>query len=105
MSSEHSLSQSIIAFSAFLLATRYSLLTTFSEMSSFEIKNLHVAIGEKEIVKGLSLTINSGEVHARSLSSTGCTHQRPATCQRSATRRLDRRDWGGERRDRLHVRA
>jgi Fe-S cluster assembly ATP-binding protein len=33
-------------------------------MSSLEIKNLHVAIGDKEIVKGLSLTIKSGEVHA-----------------------------------------
>ncbi len=33
-------------------------------MSSLVIQDLHVAIGEKEIVKGLSLTINSGEVHA-----------------------------------------
>ena len=33
-------------------------------MSSLEIKNLHVAIGDKEIVKGLSLVIRSGEVHA-----------------------------------------
>ncbi len=33
-------------------------------MSKLEIKDLHVAIGEKEIVKGLSLIINSGEVHA-----------------------------------------
>jgi Fe-S cluster assembly ATP-binding protein len=33
-------------------------------MSTLVIKDLHVAIGEKEIVKGLSLTINSGEVHA-----------------------------------------
>ncbi|MDO8539576.1 MAG: Fe-S cluster assembly ATPase SufC [Opitutaceae bacterium] len=33
-------------------------------MSSLEIKNLHVTIGEKEIVKGLSLQISSGEVHA-----------------------------------------
>jgi Fe-S cluster assembly ATP-binding protein len=33
-------------------------------MSSLEIKNLHVAIGEKEIVKGLSLTLRQGEVHA-----------------------------------------
>lgn len=33
-------------------------------MSSLEIKNLHVSIGEKKIVKGLSLTISSGEVHA-----------------------------------------
>lgn len=33
-------------------------------MSSLEIRNLHVAIGDKEIVKGLSLTIRSGEVHA-----------------------------------------
>lgn len=33
-------------------------------MSTLEIKNLHVAIGEKEIVKGFSLTLRSGEVHA-----------------------------------------
>jgi Fe-S cluster assembly ATP-binding protein len=33
-------------------------------MSSLVIKDLHVAIGDKEIVKGLSLTVNSGEVHA-----------------------------------------
>ncbi|MBS0633790.1 MAG: Fe-S cluster assembly ATPase SufC [Verrucomicrobia bacterium] len=33
-------------------------------MSQLEIKNLHVAIGEKEIVKGFSLTIRQGEVHA-----------------------------------------
>ncbi len=33
-------------------------------MSSLVIQDLHVAIGEKEIVKGLSLTIGSGEVHA-----------------------------------------
>jgi Fe-S cluster assembly ATP-binding protein len=33
-------------------------------MSQLEIKNLHVAIGEKEIVKGLTLTLRSGEVHA-----------------------------------------
>jgi Fe-S cluster assembly ATP-binding protein len=33
-------------------------------MSSLVIQDLHAAIGEKEIVKGLSLTINSGEVHA-----------------------------------------
>jgi Fe-S cluster assembly ATP-binding protein len=33
-------------------------------MSQFEIKDLHVSIGESAIVKGFSLTINSGEVHA-----------------------------------------
>src|ERR1700679_2980643 len=33
-------------------------------MSSLEISNLHVSIGEKEIIKGFSLTIGSGEVHA-----------------------------------------
>src|SRR5271163_2953347 len=33
-------------------------------MSSLEIKNLHVSTGDKEIVKGVSLTVNSGEVHA-----------------------------------------
>jgi Fe-S cluster assembly ATP-binding protein len=33
-------------------------------MSSLEIKDLHVSIGEKEIIKGLTLTIASGEVHA-----------------------------------------
>lgn len=30
----------------------------------FEIKDLHVSAGETEIVKGLDLTINAGEVHA-----------------------------------------
>ncbi|MGH7955613.1 MAG: Fe-S cluster assembly ATPase SufC [Opitutaceae bacterium] len=33
-------------------------------MSSLVIQDLHVAIGEKEIVNGLSLTVNQGEVHA-----------------------------------------
>lgn len=33
-------------------------------MSQMEIKNLHVGIDGKEIVKGLSLTINPGEIHA-----------------------------------------
>ena len=32
--------------------------------STLEISNLHVSIGDKEIVKGLSLTIKSGEIHA-----------------------------------------
>lgn len=30
---------------------------------SLEIKNLHVSVGKKEIVKGISLTINPGEIH------------------------------------------
>ena len=33
-------------------------------MPSLEIKNLHVSTGDKEIVRGVSLTINTGEVHA-----------------------------------------
>jgi len=33
-------------------------------MSQLEIKNLHVSIEDKEILKGLSLTVNSGEIHA-----------------------------------------
>jgi Fe-S cluster assembly ATP-binding protein len=33
-------------------------------MSSLEIKNLHVSTGDKEIVKGVTLTINTGEIHA-----------------------------------------
>jgi Fe-S cluster assembly ATP-binding protein len=33
-------------------------------MSLLEIKDLHVAVGGKEILNGLSLTINAGEVHA-----------------------------------------
>lgn len=33
-------------------------------MSQLEIKNLHVNIGDKEILKGLSLTIKQGEIHA-----------------------------------------
>lgn len=33
-------------------------------MSLLEIKNLHVCVGEKEILKGIDLTIKAGEVHA-----------------------------------------
>lgn len=33
-------------------------------MSKLEIKDLHVSIDEKEILKGVNLTINSGEIHA-----------------------------------------
>ncbi|MBA4136632.1 MAG: Fe-S cluster assembly ATPase SufC [Opitutus sp.] len=33
-------------------------------MSQLEIKDLHISIGEKPIVKGLNLTIKQGEVHA-----------------------------------------
>jgi Fe-S cluster assembly ATP-binding protein len=33
-------------------------------MSAIEIKDLHVNIGDKPIVKGLTLTVNQGEVHA-----------------------------------------
>jgi Fe-S cluster assembly ATP-binding protein len=33
-------------------------------MSSLEIRNLHVSTGDKEIVKGVTLTINTGEIHA-----------------------------------------
>jgi Fe-S cluster assembly ATP-binding protein len=29
-----------------------------------EIKNLHANIGEKEILKGINLTVREGEVHA-----------------------------------------
>ena len=33
-------------------------------MSVLQIKNLHVAIEEKEILKGVNLTISTGEIHA-----------------------------------------
>jgi len=33
-------------------------------MSTLLIKNLHVNVGEKEILKGINLEINTGEVHA-----------------------------------------
>ncbi|OHE89691.1 MAG: Fe-S cluster assembly ATPase SufC [Verrucomicrobia bacterium RIFCSPLOWO2_12_FULL_64_8] len=33
-------------------------------MSQLEIKDLHVSIGDKAVVKGVSLAINQGEVHA-----------------------------------------
>jgi Fe-S cluster assembly ATP-binding protein len=33
-------------------------------MSSLQIKDLHVSIGDKEIVRGLTLEIKKGEVHA-----------------------------------------
>jgi Fe-S cluster assembly ATP-binding protein len=29
-----------------------------------EVKNLHVSINDKEILKGLNLTVKAGEVHA-----------------------------------------
>ena len=29
-----------------------------------EIKNLHATVGGKEILKGINLTINAGEIHA-----------------------------------------
>ena len=33
-------------------------------MPELQIKNLHVAVGDKQILKGLDLTVRSGEVHA-----------------------------------------
>ena len=33
-------------------------------MSQHEIKDLHISIGDKPIVKGFTLTIKQGEVHA-----------------------------------------
>ncbi|MDE6953240.1 MAG: Fe-S cluster assembly ATPase SufC [Erysipelotrichales bacterium] len=33
-------------------------------MSTLDIKNLYVQVGEKEILKGVNLTIHTGEVHA-----------------------------------------
>jgi Fe-S cluster assembly ATP-binding protein len=33
-------------------------------MPELEIKNLHVAVGDKQILNGLDLTVRSGEVHA-----------------------------------------
>ncbi|MDX6658193.1 MAG: Fe-S cluster assembly ATP-binding protein [Solirubrobacteraceae bacterium] len=33
-------------------------------MPDLEIKNLHVSAGEKQILKGLDLTVRSGEIHA-----------------------------------------
>ena len=33
-------------------------------MSTLKIENLHVSVGEKEILKGINLTINTGETHA-----------------------------------------
>ena len=29
-----------------------------------KITNLHASVGEKEILKGISLTVNAGEIHA-----------------------------------------
>jgi len=33
-------------------------------MADLEIRNLHVSVGEKEILKGLDLAVNKGEIHA-----------------------------------------
>src|SRR5438477_6401663 len=33
-------------------------------MALLEIKNLHATVGDREILKGINLTVNAGEVHA-----------------------------------------
>ena len=33
-------------------------------MALLEIKNLHAKVGDREILKGINLTVNAGEVHA-----------------------------------------
>ena len=33
-------------------------------MNTLEIKDLHISIGDKEIIKGLNLVIKEGEIHA-----------------------------------------
>src|SRR5437764_11541501 len=33
-------------------------------MALLEIKNLHATVADREILKGISLTVNAGEVHA-----------------------------------------
>ncbi|PYT99609.1 MAG: Fe-S cluster assembly ATPase SufC, partial [Acidobacteria bacterium] len=33
-------------------------------MSLLEIRNLHVNVGEREILKGIDLTVDAGEVHS-----------------------------------------
>src|SRR5690349_9081498 len=33
-------------------------------MPLLEIKDLHATVGEREILKGITLTVNAGEVHA-----------------------------------------
>src|SRR5689334_16999379 len=33
-------------------------------MALLEIKNLHAKVGDREILKGIDLTVNAGEVHA-----------------------------------------
>ncbi|MCY3711260.1 MAG: ATP-binding cassette domain-containing protein, partial [Caldilineaceae bacterium] len=33
-------------------------------MSTLAIQNLHVAVGDTEILKGVDLTLHSGEIHA-----------------------------------------
>ena len=33
-------------------------------MSTLKIENLHVSIDDREILKGIDLTINTGEIHA-----------------------------------------
>src|ERR1700749_5342938 len=33
-------------------------------MSLLEIKNLHVKVGDRDILKGVNLQVNAGEVHA-----------------------------------------
>ena len=42
----------------------YSIRLRTGKMALLEIKNLHATVGEREILKGIDLTVNAGEVHA-----------------------------------------
>jgi|GEM_PF-5835071 len=46
-------------------------------MSTLEIKDLHVEIEGKEILKGVNLTLKTGEIAARKTASATCHYGKP----------------------------
>ena len=43
---------------------KYEYIWRETRMAVLEIKDLHVSIEDKEILKGVNLTMNTGEIHA-----------------------------------------